>query len=176
MKKLLPYLFLLLLISFQSCLLFEKDEDVLDSREELAKLPLITSSGENTFGCLVNGKAFLPVQGFLGPKAFDGYVNSGNTFVLSALNVWEDYKLSITIQDLNSFTGDLTVSTTNSLGYTDLVSFTEGEIRYDDLISGELTIIHDDRDSSIIAGTFNLTFSIENANLEITEGRFDLKY
>jgi hypothetical protein len=176
MKNFPHYFLLLLLFSCQSCQLFDKEEDTLDPQEELAKLPPITATGKNTFGCLVNGKAFLPKQGFLGANALDGYVNSGNTFVLQALNIEEDYNLNITIQDLDSFSGDLTITTTNSLGDIDLVSFTEGDNRYDSVISGELNIIEDDRDSSIIAGTFKITFKTDNSNLEITEGRFDLKY
>lgn len=34
------------------------DSNSLDA--ELAKLPPITQTGANTFGCLVNGKAFIP--------------------------------------------------------------------------------------------------------------------
>ncbi|WP_296619885.1 hypothetical protein [Marivirga sp.] len=176
MKKFPLYFLLLLLFSCQSCQLFDKEEDTLDPQEELAKLPPITATGENTFGCLVNGKAFLPVQGFLGANALDGYVNSSNKFVLQALNIQENYNLNIQIIDLNSFSGDLTISTTNVLGDKDLVSFTKGDNRYDDLIAGELNIIKDDRDSSIIAGTFTITFDTGNGELEISEGRFDLKY
>jgi hypothetical protein len=177
MKNFPHYFLLLLLFSCQSCQLFDKEEDTLDPQEELAKLPPITATGENTFGCLVNGKAFLPVQGFLGAKALDGYINSGNNFYLNASNIDLNYRLTIIIQNIEEFSGDLTKSTTNSLGDLDRISFKYEDIITRELISGNLELVEEVIKQNIIAGTFNITFKEEDGDLiEITEGRFDLKY
>ena len=49
------YLIIVLALSFITCC---KKTDSLEA--ELAKLPPITQTGANTFGCLVNGKAYIP--------------------------------------------------------------------------------------------------------------------
>ena len=49
------YLIILMALAFITCC---KKTDSLDA--ELAKLPPITQTGANTFGCLVNGKAYIP--------------------------------------------------------------------------------------------------------------------
>jgi len=48
------YIIILIALAFITCC--KKD----DIDAELAKLPPITQTGANTFGCLVNGKAVLP--------------------------------------------------------------------------------------------------------------------
>ena len=49
------YIIILMALAFITCC---KKTDSLDA--ELAKLPPITQTGANTFGCLVNGKAYIP--------------------------------------------------------------------------------------------------------------------
>ncbi|HET8858896.1 hypothetical protein [Marivirga sp.] len=178
MKKFPLYFLLLLVLSCQSCQLFDKDGDTLDPQQELAKLPPVTATGENTFGCLVNGKAFLPVQGFLGANALDGYVNLDNNLYLTASNIELDYKLTIIIQNIEEFSGDLTKSTTNiKTGAGDRISFTANGTVTREIVSGNLELIEEVIEQNIIAGTFNITFKKEDGSLiEITEGRFDFKY
>ena len=54
MKK---YLLIATALAFTMCCK-KTDTNSLDA--ELAKLPPITQTGANTFGCLVNGKAYIP--------------------------------------------------------------------------------------------------------------------
>lgn len=58
MKKYTTFLIVLLATTLlaASC----KKDKAQDDRTELEKLPPITQTGANTFGCLVNGKAWLP--------------------------------------------------------------------------------------------------------------------
>lgn len=56
--KINPITLLFAVVSFLvSCSLFSSND--VERRSELEKLPPITHTGENTFGCLVNGKAFV---------------------------------------------------------------------------------------------------------------------
>lgn len=56
MKTLLNFLLLAILAGFSSCGLFSDNDE---PKTELEKLPPITQTGENTFGCLVNGEALV---------------------------------------------------------------------------------------------------------------------
>ncbi len=53
MKKLFYYLILILLTGCESC------DDIINPKTELEKLPPATQQGKSTFGCLVNGKAWV---------------------------------------------------------------------------------------------------------------------
>ena len=57
MKYLLSILSLALIGCFSSCNLFSSEDD--EPKTELEKLPPLTTTGENTFGCLVNGEALV---------------------------------------------------------------------------------------------------------------------
>ncbi|MBP6302035.1 MAG: hypothetical protein KBB37_03765 [Bacteroidia bacterium] len=56
---------LVLLLAAFCCMGVQCKEDEPDKTEELAKLPPATTKGRNTFGCLINGKAF--------PQSSEGY-------------------------------------------------------------------------------------------------------
>ena len=56
-----------------------KKDKAQDSRNELEKLPPITQNGANTFGCLINGKLYIP-------KGFEQNCPNFNMIVDSGFN------------------------------------------------------------------------------------------
>ncbi|WP_296619882.1 hypothetical protein [Marivirga sp.] len=178
MKKFPLYFLLLLVFSCQSCQLFDKEADTIDPQEELAKLPPITATGENTFGCLVNGRAFLPKQGFLGANALDGYINKGNTFALQAINVNESYNLTIYEQRMDIGSASIILGDINCDLICDEVNFRHNDVKYDIVSNGIIEFHLIDTINSIMAGTFDIILleKENNQKIELTEGRFDIKF
>ena len=153
---------------------------------ELDKLPPASQYGANTFGCLVNGKAFLPkTWGFLAPyKSSADYIPSP----IGGLVIYGRYKND---QGEYSMVGLITDSLEVSEGQTlkwntrapgNAVGFLDntpsGFIYTTDQKSpGTLTITKLDLVNKIISGTFD--FDVSNSNgetVKITNGRFDIHF
>lgn len=175
MKNLLYSLLLLALITqVSSCNLFES----VSKKEEL---PPITQEGKNTFGCLVNGKVWLP-------KGYDGTANinlsydpnfAGGSFNLSAYRIDSDRKQDILIgSDSLKVVGNFNFNSKDS----PLALFfdTGTKCSYNepnDYLQGKLQIRRLDVTNRIIAGTFHFTAYKQNCDsIKVTQGRFDKKF
>lgn len=154
----------------------------------LDKLPPATQEGKNTFGCLVNGKSWMPDNGcdWLCPKDLKFYYDfdNGGTFdvvaELSAGNRNEVIVLGFYPCNKTGvkkfFTGDVTAAVT----YLDR---NETECRRDysskdsnTSISGTINITRFDLEKGIISGIFEFTLNKPGCEtLNITNGRFDGK-
>lgn len=156
-----------------------KNDD--DPKNPIDQLPPATQTGEQTFGCLLDGEAFLPGPGANPLDAVYQFVDGGYYFALQAnkrdsnnnliglslgtldLEILQDevYQLSEYI-DGNSVGGYFS----NLIwSYTDLIN------------QGELTITKLDPENFIVSGTF--WYDIEDSNgviHQIREGRFDMHY
>ncbi|WP_435138435.1 DUF6252 family protein [Formosa sp. A9] len=179
MKKLL--LILTVLTTLYSC---SEDDD--QPTNPIDQLPPVTQTGEQTFGCLINGEPFVPpVFGRNAPKAFYQLVDGAYFLGISA---------SINSSPLKSLgIGADAISIKENMSYT----FTQEDkdnpafyARY--LLGGGInaeyttTIVHSgiiniskfDEDNFIISGTFE--FEAEEINtgeiIQVSEGRFDLNY
>lgn len=170
MKKLFPLLLILML----SC-----SDDNSKPKSELDKLPPATQTGENTFGCLLDGKAFLPGGGINPLDCVYQYVDGGYYFALqgnrrNSLN----HLISIAIATENlEIEEGLTYqlrqqSQGNAYGrfsYSAQPTFTS-EIYTGELIITQLT-------PTTVSGTFWFDIVDYEGNLrEIREGRFDMEY
>ncbi len=158
------------------------------------QLPAATQTGANTFGCLVNGQAFLPRNAALGVSALQsnyqylgngvggGYFfrlvatnGSGNN--LTSLGLFTD---SLPINQGGIFNLDTLYIPGKSFGlYTGLGNsvqdwnYSTKRPKY----TGQLLITHLDSANQIVCGTF--WFNAANSNgdtVKITDGRFDVKY
>ncbi len=154
-------------------------------KTELEKLPPVTQTGANTFGCLINGEAFIPGGGGLFDKILNvhydenygaGSLNikatmysGGNVYIISILgnvNNTGEYELL--------FRGDYGVfySTTFST-----CSFNTFDPPQPNKISGLLNILKFNKVSKTIAGTFSFKINTDQCGeIEATDGRFDVQY
>jgi hypothetical protein len=156
---------------------------------DLPQLPPETQTGANTFGCLVDGKVFLPKgDPFGGPikKAQYQFVNGKQGFGISARRsdgetgkvvgiIGDSIKISIGTFNLTSlasgkFRGGYTYSDlTNPSG----ISYYTNEIQ-----TGQITIKNFDTINQIVSGTFWFD-ALDNTTgkiVQIREGRFDMPY
>jgi hypothetical protein len=158
---------------------------VIQPVDQLSLLPPATQTGANTFGCLINGQAFVPQnQSFLvGPRLQCNYiytaggyyftvggVNKNGNGVESDIIVFTD-SLAIhegqTIKLMNDEKG-------NGVGEYFLVN---PPYYTSKTLTGELTITHFDTVKQILSGNFYFNvISTANDTIKITSGRFDMPY
>jgi hypothetical protein len=154
-------------------------------KTELEKLPPATHTGANTSGCLVNGKAFLPI-GFIPGTNPISYQDDLN-FVLFIGEKKNDIINSLGIFSLNKQLIEGLIiplklnlnDSSKTYAYGTYVDFSNGTGDYitTNMIIGELKITHHDFNNAILSGTF--WFDAVNSNgekVEVREGRFDRHY
>ena len=156
-----------------------------DNIAPIDKLPQATQTGENTAGCLVNGKAFLPKGSALsGPvlSAFYQFVDGSYHLGFGFKNNEQDHLRDIYIYvneqlSENSVYILKTSESTNSYGEYAIGGGLVDLFETSDEITGELTITKLDPAHSIISGTFWFDAVNEAGEVvEIREGRFDMQY
>jgi hypothetical protein len=170
-----------------SCFLFSGKKD------PEPELPPATQEGRNTFGCYVNGKAWVPE----GRKNFyrsnlsldiDTYSRGGYAGILAYKYIpgSVNQQIAITVDSLPKY-GEATYPFLCKLegsnidggiaAFTDNISKCEyycmDEAR---IVSGFCRITRYDLNRRIIAGTFEFTLAKPGCDtIRITEGRFDIK-
>lgn len=179
----------MLLISLTSCKTYGDDEFI-------PSLPPITTTGENTFGCYIDGNLLTPRNG----TGYQGASDDGMSW-------WSDsQERDLTIRDYKSGTGGML-----NFHFDDIALHGEGEFTINESLcdyylsnnnnnisitcswwdantqanrwycsmenSGTVTILKYDPVNTILSGTFSCSMQ-EKTNpdhiIEITEGRFDL--
>jgi len=161
---------------------------------EIDKLPAITQTGVNTFGCLINGVAFTPsVPMLLGKKTLKCYYDptfENGAINLSAENIINSNKSILIaintfgINDIGSFSSSYYYSVNIPkrviLTYDNTInicSFSSSTPPPPSLDTGLLEITKFDKTTSIISGKFQFTFYTTACDtMKITDGRFDIKY
>ncbi|MFD1015467.1 hypothetical protein [Winogradskyella rapida] len=173
MKKLL--LVLTITLTLNCC---NNDDD--QPTNPIDQLPPATQTGENTFGCLLDGEAFIPSGGTNPLDCVYQFVNGEYYFGLQGNKRDQDNHL-ITIS-LSTNALEINESNyilrNNEFGnayagylYATLPSFTS--LNY----GGELTITKLDTENYIVSGTFWFNIEDQNGTVhEIREGRFDMHY
>jgi hypothetical protein len=156
--------------------------------EELDLLPAATQSGKNTFGCLVDGKAFLPKGRAFNPlphQGFDLEVPTGDRWLCKIFGLRD---VSEGLFEVNIHTDSLLLEE----GRTYSLSSGKGEVtgsyrHYRNPLSryntdgtahtGQLHVTRFDREAGIISGTFWYdAVNSEGKVVKIRDGRFDFKY
>lgn len=169
-------------------------EDEKCREQELAKLPPVTESGEDTFGCLINGKAFIPSTccgDFFNPPLpkirSDFYVTQNNYYVgaINRLNREDDYfEFGLNIFSDFEFSGvqkfpiTKTSAEFNTSGGGVFIYTKDSVIDYDtyDPQSGWVEIFYLDTLNQVVSGVFEFKASNGTDTIEVTDGRFDLHY
>lgn len=151
---------------------------------ELDKLPLATQTGAKTFGCLINGKAWIPGKddwSSQSPLKFYYYNDNGGQFAINAklqINNIQEY-IIIGLDSIHSKNEFIIKQGSNSvrLSYQrtpgcDLSSLIDSSVQ----TIGSVTFTKVDLNTGIIAGTFAFSLSKPGREtINVTNGRFDAK-
>lgn len=185
MKKLL-LLFATIAI-FVSC---NKDDDPTPAPQisEIDKLPPATQTGANKVGCLVNGKAFLPIGSLTGSSnPYCGYYHDKLSLVFSIVknqgNITGNGTESIALYSSNvileeNIKYNIQSSSSNHSAIYDITNFPNFDTyETNNENVGELHITKLDKEKNILSGTFWFdAINEQGKKVEIREGRFDMKF
>jgi len=147
-------------------------------KTELEKLPAATQTGAYSFGCLVNGKAWV-TRTTIDASAVNqlGMLQIGAEIQTSSVNQTIFLFIKDSIVSVKSYSFD-DKATQYSLfsDYTDLNNpcefYTDGTNG-----NGALVITKFDQAKLIVSGTFSFTaWTAKCDTIKVTEGRFDLHY
>jgi hypothetical protein len=146
------------------------------------QLPPATQTGANTFGCLVNGKAWTP-KGYNGTSNYSVSYDAGYRHGTLSVGCYryigsgpDDYQLLGFYSDSLQGTGAFPLTI---LGHQEasFVDHTTGcELRGNSIVHrrGLLTITRLDRQAGIVSGTFSFTLYRPGCDsVRVTQGRFD---
>jgi hypothetical protein len=149
------------------------------------QLPPATQTGANTFGCLVNGKVYIPrgSDGTSKPNLRKNYeiFNSKPQLTVITYRVFNsqfDGEIGFGIDSIFTVGNYLSTSTRNKTGIGGPFFNNCGISGFDTTTyrNGIYTITKLDLTNGIISGTFNCTIKPNNCDtIKITDGRFDLK-
>lgn len=148
------------------------------------ELPSLTTNGENTLGCLIDGEVFVPtIRRFVGPDGLCGSKVHITDFPLYPYYYLTFYAcrlvaVSDTVSDIRINVFVKNIKTINSYNIKLASVRYKGEYYYcDSTREGEIDIVYLDTINKIISGTFNFT-AIDRVTEKIineNDGRFDLK-
>mgnify|MGYP001163352796 CR=1 FL=1 len=182
MKKTLLSLLLLLPVLFwlPGC---DKDPDPKSPQTEEEKLPPPTQEGKMTFGCLVDGMAWIPKGSLLDPGIQPSYNE-----ITGLWGIYAKKYLSVGLQSvlvsgeglqiLSLGTYSLTVHESMYSDTTTICPGSPSGLKKYKSINGVLEITRLDISTGIVSGLFNFdVYSPEcQDTVKITKGRFDIKY
>jgi len=147
-------------------------------KTELEKLPAATQTGAYTFGCLVNGKAWV-TRTTIDASAINqlGMLQIGAEIQTSSVNQTMFVFIKDSIVSVKSYSFDDKARQYSLFSdYTDLNNPCEF---YADGINGDgrLSVTKFDQTKLIVSGTFSFTaWTARCDTIKVTEGRFDLHY
>jgi hypothetical protein len=176
MKPIYAYLSIALLIGMLS---LQQCQEETPPLTELEKLPPATQSGKNTFGCLVDGKAWV----------IEGTTDAQSDYQMGTLSVFAGVLNSAFYSNISFYIADPDLSE-KTYQFREIINQPGNQyaLYYDHRTScefattaeynGAVTITHLDRSRHIISGTFQ--FEIYSADCikvtKVTDGRFDIEY
>ncbi len=149
-------------------------------KDEIDKLPKKSMTGRNSFGCLINGKAFLPKKTFLKHYLQCDYDQDYNYFQISTCNSNYCFDLflyeprngeNVVLADTTIFGPDIVslITDRNSVECND-------DNQHLDLDNSHIYISHLDFEERIVSGTFHLEFICGGEEYIVEHGVFDLRF
>jgi hypothetical protein len=145
---------------------------------ELEKLPPLTTTGENTFGCLVNGEAFVVTN----TSHISAFYQQKLLFISAGIDKnGIDKGVSFIVHETESETDtfNLTDTLNISCSYSDFSDYPDSYCQFEseNILVGEFNINSFDAENFIISGTFEFsTTTAQCDTVHITDGRFDVQY
>ena len=177
-----------ILYTLLSLLLISCGDDDNNNAEPIDQLPPLTNTGENTFGCLIDGRAFTPQGGGLGgPSRGASYqfiFNDGDSYYQFQVfgrhysDPFESISINLKFLNIEDLRSENTYLVTLFEDGGRGRYFTGGQVDYETTHThtGSLTITHYDYDNRIISGTFEFEVEVEGEIVRITDGRFDMDF
>ncbi len=168
-------IFLLPLLS--SCNKYKRQDNIGPNN-----LPPITQTGANTFGCLINGKGFVPqgppLQDSPGPFVVSGVATAVNINAVDQYHGQIRFNLGIDTSNFKMGSTFPLLQSKSGLKASSTVGFAISYSELDTLSSpGQLTIRYYDKTKGILSGTFSFdAFSKLGTKYEVRDGRFDVKF
>ncbi|WP_293786919.1 DUF6252 family protein [uncultured Pedobacter sp.] len=153
------FLVLLIIFSFSSC---KKRINPVKNEE----LPAETQTGANTFGCLIDGKAYIP-DGVFGLPAITASLQY-QILNLRSIKKSSNEAIGLPVRNMTAV-GEYAI--TSEMGYSN------PDLDYK-AVAGKITITKYDVANNIVSGRFYFTAKNEKAGktVSITDGRFDVKF
>lgn len=152
--------YLLLFIVFTNC---NKDDD--QTQDPIDQLPPATQSGENTFGCLVNGEPLSITNSYNMTAIYQGgflQFGSGGIYMLVSDPIIVNTEYSLISKARFTEADD-----SPAMCYYDFDNSYEGNVKFTKI----------DQENYIISGSFEFSTTKENCDtLRVTNGRFDMQY
>jgi hypothetical protein len=151
-------------------------------------LPEITTTGENTFGCLVNGEVWRPRGGpYFGLDAqlsFSYHEPTGGLFISASRRLDPNDNSYDTYQRIGinaTFKGISPSDSVRQCLFADInrcSSWNGDPMILDSLHTNVIDVVFLDTGQNIISGTFDFVFVKEDCQdtIYVTDGRFDIKY
>lgn len=168
--------FSILLLSTTSC----NNDDDNSSNDPIDQLPPPTQTGENTFGCLLDGEPFLPGSGTNPLDCVYQFVNGGYYFSLQANREFNSQliRLGCSTENLEIQENQTYILENKQDGNAYGKYFFETFFNYTTHTHiGQLTITKLDFDNNIVSGTFFYDIEDQNGIVhEIRDGRFDMQF
>lgn len=182
---LLPILFCCWMVCMSSsCKKTPVDPNV----DQLSLLPAATQTGANTMGALVNGKAFIPYDNSFYSNSYQCnyiYLNGGYYLTIAGtININHNITGIILSTTALSITegADLKLENYNENGKAGalyyLINSQTTDYNTTTIVNGNLHITKFDQTKQIVSGTFSFKAVSKTAKdtVDITDGRFDMKY
>lgn len=183
-KILLSLIPIVLIFSITSC---KKNKNI----APIDQLPPETQTGKNTFGCLVDGKVFVPKGFSLHPRltCYYQYIYpspNGYVFQVAA----SDFSSSSFPIEINIFIDSVKIKEGQKIDLTQPIRRGNGYGNYRKVLnkhlidyftflpsSGQIEIKKFDENNQIAAGTFWFNAVNENGDtVKVTDGRFDMQF
>ena len=148
--------------------------------EEPDKLPPVTMEGKNTFGCLINGKIFVP-NGPLGQPGLHAEISSHAdtvTLIIYASNTATKKVLNVAIYDTPTLQAGKVYDLKNSTAQVQYIDYENSKsCTYDSVEEGYITLSKFELTESIISGTFQIRLLRNNCTdvIDVRQGRFDTR-
>ncbi len=137
-------------------------------------LPAITTTGQNTFGCRVNGKVWLPLDGYMEPGVYVDIL--GKQLIVEGNNSLINENIGILVKPISD-TGYISFPT-NLLTYSSASYFNKSMTKYyniDTIQKGYIYFLRVDYINGVFSGTFAFdAYNNKNDTVHITDGRFDI--
>ena len=171
---------LILMLSITLAFCCNNDDDN-NSQNPIDQLPPATQTGENTFGCLLDGLAFIPSGGINPLDCQYQFVDGAYYFNLQGNK--EDANFNLIRLSLSANARELQEGETYQLIENEVgnifarYSFNSNATFTSQSHLGTLIINNLDLNNQIVSGTFSFDIIDFEGNLrQIREGRFDMQY
>ncbi|WP_299362003.1 hypothetical protein [Winogradskyella sp.] len=176
------YIKLMLLVSIGLTLCCCNNDDDNNSQNPIDQLPPATQTGEQTFGCLLDDKPFLP-SGVVNPTQCNYQLVNGEYYFFVTGRMEQDvsfelFSISISTNTLQIEEGETYQLLAEADGNATGIYGYNGDLFFTNTLqTGQMTITKLDPTNQIVSGTFFFDVIDQNGELrQIRDGRFDMQY